>query len=381
MAKKIQRSVSRPRPADDTRSGAAQGRQEKRPSGRRVGYQAVTDFTVQLSTLIRAGIPVVRALKVLEGQTPQGPLRTILGELVEDVSSGTPLSEAMGKHGRAFDSLFAAMIRAGESGGVLDLVLARIAGFRTRAAELRAKVGGAMLYPLVVLLVTVLVVSVVVVWVIPRFTEVFNSFGLELPRLTRGLLAVSDFVVQYWYLVFGAPVVFLFVHFAYMRRAGRYRRFVHGRMLRLPLLGRVLSLAQIAAFARTFGTLVQTGVPHLDALAITRDTTSNDVLAEAVEDVRRVVREGEGIARPMAASGAFDNLVVSMVEVGEQTGELDRMLIDVADAYDAQVTRRLDAFFRVLEPALLVFIAAFVGVVVVALFLPLLELMQGIGSN
>jgi type IV pilus assembly protein PilC len=228
--------------------------------------------------------------------------------------------------------------------------------------------------------VSLLVIITVVVWVIPRFSQVFQGFGIPLPAITRALLAISDAVVTWWYLVFGVPLLLVVVHVLAMRRRGRYRRVMHGIALRLPLLGAVLSQAQISSFARMFGTLVQAGVPHLDALAISRDTASNEVVVEAVEEVRRVVREGEGIARPMEASGVFDPLVVSMVEVGEQTGELDRMLLRVADAYDKQVTRRVDAFFKVLEPALLIVIAAFVAVVVVALFLPLLKLMDGIGG-
>lgn len=383
MAKKLQRNVARPRTAQGPAGATERLASDRgaRQKGRRVAGQAVTEFTIQLATLIRAGIPVVRALKVLEGQTAEGPLKVIVGELVADVSAGTPLSESMAKHGRAFDPLYTSMIRAGESGGVLDLVLNRIAGFRARAAELRAKVSGALIYPSVVFAVALLVVAVVVVWVIPRFSEVFRSFGISLPQITNILLSVSDFVVVYWYVVFGLPVVLGVLHVFAMARGGRYRFFVHGLKLRLPLLGTVLTQSYVAAFARTFGTLVQAGVPHLDALSISRDTTGNDVLYAAIEDVRRVVREGEGIARPMADSGVFDDLVVSMVEVGEQTGELDRMLLEVADAYDAQVTRKIDAFFKVLEPALLVVIAAFVGFVVVALFLPLLSLMQGIGGS
>jgi type IV pilus assembly protein PilC len=176
--------------------------------------------------------------------------------------------------------------------------------------------------------------------------------------------------------VFGVPIALVFLHLWLMTRPGKYRLFVHGLLLRIPLLGAILSQSLTAAFARTFGTLLQAGVPHLDALGIVRDTSSNDVLSDAVETIRRTVREGEAISRPMETTGVFDDLVCNMVDVGEQTGELDRMLLRVAEAYENQVSRRIDAFFKVLEPALLIVMAVFVGFIVMALFLPLMKIMS-----
>jgi type IV pilus assembly protein PilC len=336
----------------------------------------VTEFTVQLATLSSSGIPIVRALTILEGQARPGPFKDVLGDLVEDVSSGTPLSEAMEKHGRAFDRLYSAMVKAGEAGGVLDKVLERLATYRERAAALRSKVVNALIYPLVIVIVALVVISAVIVFVIPRFRQIFDSFGVELPGLTQVLLNSSSFAVSYWYGVFGLPIGLVFLHLVLMGRPGGYRRFVHGLMLRIPLLGAILLQSLTAAFARTFGTLLQAGVPHLDALGIVRDTSSNDVVSDAVETIRRVVREGEAISRPMEESGVFDDLVCNMVDVGEQTGELDRMLLRVADAYENQVTRKIDAFFKVLEPALLIVMAVFVGFIVMALFLPLMKIMS-----
>jgi len=374
MAKKLQRKVVKKGPAeasDGGRPGPAKG-----AKGRRVSAQSVTEFTVQLSTLSSSGIPIVRALSILEGQARPGPFKDVLGDLVEDVSSGTPLSEAMEKHARAFDHLYSAMVRAGESGGVLDTVLERLATYRERAAALRSKVINALIYPLVIVIVATGVISAVIVFVIPRFRQIFDSFGVELPGLTQVLLDISSFAVNRWYVVFGLPLTLLFLHFFLMGRPGGYRTFIHGWMLKIPMLGSILKQSLIAAFARTFGTLLQAGVPHLDALGIVRDTSSNDVLADAVEEIRRVVREGEAIARPMEEVGVFDDLVCNMVDVGEQTGELDRMLLRVADAYENQVTRRIDAFFKVLEPALLIVMAIFVGFIVMALFLPLMKIMS-----
>jgi type IV pilus assembly protein PilC len=324
---------------------------------------------------------VVRALTILEGQTRPGPFKDILAELAEDVSGGTPLSEAMAKHTGCFDELYSSMVRAGEAAGILDRILTRLAAFREKAAEIRGKIVNAMIYPAILTFVAVAVVSAVVVFVIPRFQEIFDSFDVELPDTTRVLLDVSEFATQRWYLVFGLPIVLVILHFVVLARSEGYRYRIHGLVLRIPLLGGLLRQSLVARFARTFGTLVEAGVPHLDALGIVRDATANAVLAQGVEDVRRTVREGEGIARPMADTGLFDDIVTNMVDVGEETGELDSMLLKVADAYERQLDRRIDAVFKFLEPALLLFMAVVVGFIVIALFMPLLEIMNSINTQ
>jgi type IV pilus assembly protein PilC len=382
MAKKIQRAA--PRPAGATAPSptpAAQdtGTRPKRRGGR-VSVTTVTDFTIQLATLTEAGIPIVKSLTILEGQTRPGPFKEILKELVEDVSAGTPLSESMAKHPRVFDKLYSSMVKAGEAGGVLDRVLNRLAVILEKAAAIRSKVVGALIYPSVIVAVAICVVSAVIVFIIPKFQEIFRSFKIQLPGMTQILLNVSRFTVDYWWLVFGLPVALFVAHVIMMRRSYPYRFRVHGLMLRIPVLGGVISKAYIASFASTFGTLIQAGVPHLDALGIVRDATRNEVLAKAIDDIRKTVREGEGIARPMGETQLFDDLVVNMVDVGEATGELDKMLLKVADAYEIQVDRRINAMFKLVEPALLIFVAIFVGFIVVALFLPLLEIMNQVGN-
>jgi len=378
MAKRIQRSAPAAARAPAV-AGAGAPPQRARRRGR-VSKQVVTEFTTQLSTLSGAGIPIVKALTILEGQTRPGPFKAVLQELVEDVSAGTALSESMAKHPAVFDSLYSSMVRAGEAGGVLDRVLLRVAAFREKAAQIRSKVVGAMIYPAVVAFVALAVVSAVIVWIIPKFKDIFDSFDAELPGMTRTLLELSGFAVSFWYLVFGLPVALLVLHGALLRRSHGYRYRVHSLLLRLPLLGAVLSKSLIAAFARTFGTLIEAGVPHLDALSIVRDTSGNEVLVEGVEHIRRTVREGEGIARPMGESRVFDDLVVNMVDVGEATGELDRMLLQVADAYETAVDRRIEALFKLVEPALLIAMAAVVGFIVVALFMPLMTIMNQLGT-
>jgi type IV pilus assembly protein PilC len=222
--------------------------------------------------------------------------------------------------------------------------------------------------------------SAVIVFVIPSFKEIFKSFRVDLPRVTQVLLDISDFVMGYWYLCFGLPLLLFVGHTVLMSRPGAYRFRVHGLYLKLPIIAPVVRTSLVAGFTRTFGTLIQAGVPHIDALEIVRDSTGNDCLRAAVEEVRRTVREGEGLARPMGETGLFDDLVVNMVDVGEETGELDAMLVKVADAYEKQVDRRIDAMFKLLEPLMLVLIAAMVGFIVIALFMPLLEIMTQLGQ-
>lgn len=378
MAKKLQRS-SRERTPRAASPGARPSGGGKR-RGSRVPGQVVSDFTVQLATLSEAGIPIVKALTILEGQTRPGPFKQVLQELVEDVSAGTPLSEAMAKHERVFDRLYASMVRAGEAGGVLDRILTRLAAFRENAAQVRARVTAALIYPSVIVVVAVAVVSAVIVWVIPKFEEIFNSFSISLPGITQLLLDISSFTVKYWYLVFGIPLLMFIMHGILMRSRQGYRYQVHRLLLKLPVTGAVMSRTLTANFSRTFGTLIEAGVPHLEALAIVRDATANEVLMAGVESIRRTVREGEGIARPMGETGLFDDLVTNMVDVGEATGELDKMLIKVADAYEVQVQRKIDAMFKLIEPVLLIVVAIFVGFIVVALFMPLMEIMSQVGN-
>jgi type IV pilus assembly protein PilC len=380
MAKRIQRRA----PAANTRAAPSGGQTgagpTKRWRGGRVKGGLITDFTVQLSTLSEAGIPMVKALTILEGQTRSGPFKEVLAELAEDVSGGAPLSEAMGKHGRCFDHLFTAMVRAGEMGGILDTILQRIADFREKAAEIRGKIVNAMIYPAILSLVAVGVVSAVIVIVIPKFEEIFRTFKIDIPRMTQILLDVSYVATTYWYLVFGLPILLTILHVMLMTRSENYRRRIHGLILRIPFIGPLTRASLISRFSRTFGTLIQAGVPHLDALSIVRDATSNLVLADGVEHIRRTVREGEGIARPMGETGLFDDLVTNMVDVGEETGELDNMLLKVADSYEKTVDRRVDAVFKFFEPMLLILMAFVVGFIVIALFMPLLKIMDSIGS-
>lgn len=340
----------------------------------------LAQVTRTLATLTDAGLPVVKALTILEGQQRPGPVKRVLRTIVEDVSSGTSLSEAMGKHPRQFDRLFVNMVRAGEASGELDAILNQLAEYLEKSQAVRDRIKGASIYPAVVLVVAVTLLVVIFLLVIPKFEVIFDSFQIELPWQTTTLISASRFIVAHWYVVFGVPIAIWFAHWFAMKRIPKYRKAMHGLALRLPLVGGLVRKILVARFSRTFGTLVGSGVPHLEGLDIVRNSIGNDRVSEAVESVRVRVREGEGLAVPMGESKVFDDVVVNLVSVGEATGELDRMLLRVGEAYDEEVSRRLDAVFKVFEPALLVGMAGVVGFIVIALFLPLLKIMDTLGQ-
>ena len=375
MPAKLQRQVAAPpRPAGARAAPAASLR------GRAVAARLLVEFTVQFATLLEAGVPVLRALQILEARLEKGVFKRVLGAVAEDVASGTPLSEALAKHGRVFDRLYTNMVRAGEAGGVLDTILKRLAEYLERMQSIRDRTKSALLYPTVVLGIATLVLTVVFLVVIPKFEEIFATLDAELPGPTRFLIGFSRFVVRDgWMILVAFLAAAVGLRIAYVR-AFAFRRLLHGRMLHLPLVGRLVSRAVVARFSRTFGTLLSSGVPHLDALGIVRGAIGNEVVAGAIEHVRDRVREGEGLATPMGASGVFDELVVNMVDVGEQTGELDRMCLKVVDAYDVEVSRSPDGLFKVLEPMLLVGMAVVVGFIVISLFLPLLSILEKLGQ-
>lgn len=382
MATKIQRkSPAAEAPRKPQSRDVDEGAPKRKFFQRRIPAGLLTEFTINLSTLSDAGIPIVRALSILEGQLRPGPFKKVLGDVRDEVESGTAMSEAMKKHPAAFDRLYCNMVKAGETGGALDSILMRLAVFMERTRAIRDKAKGAMTYPIVVIIVAVLVIAIVFTFVIPKFREIFDSFDIELPDLTKALIGASDFVVQWWWAVALGIVIPLFAFRALVRAVYGFRLFVHKMMLRLPVAGIMIERLIVARFSRTFGTLISSGVPHLEALDIVRGATGNEVLRRAIEGVRTSVREGEGIAEPLGESGVFDDMVTNMVDVGEETGTLDVMLLKIADAYEAEADRRIEVFFKILEPALLVLMAVVVGVIVAALFLPLLGIMEQLSKR
>lgn len=340
-----------------------------------VSTKQITQFTTQLSILQDAGLPIVRSLKILEGQMKPCMLKNILGQVTEDVESGSSLSEAMGRHPKAFDKLYVNMIKAGEAGGVLDTILQRLATFLEKAQALKRKVIGASIYPIAVMTVAVGIVAGIMVWVIPSFKKVFADLNQTLPALTTLLLNISDACAKYWYLIPGIPA-FLIITMKMMGKNKAGKLLLDKAKLHLPLFGNIIRKAVISRFTRTLGTLITSGVPILEALAIVKNAIGNEVIANAVQNVHDSIREGESIAEPLAQTGVFDDIVINMIDVGEETGELDKMLAKIADNYDAEVDAAVSALMSILEPAMIIGLGGTIGFIVIALFLPLIDLIK-----
>jgi type IV pilus assembly protein PilC len=396
------------------------------------GSKVVTTFTRQLSILQDAGLPIVRSLKILEGNAKPGKLKNALTDVVEEIEAGSTLSEAMSKSPKMFNRLYVNMIKAGEAGGALEIILQRLADFQERAEALKRKVKGAMIYPAVVITVAVGILVFIMLKIVPVFTKMFTEFDLELPQATQLLIAMSEWVVKAWFLIPLIPVgIFLTIKLV--------RKFRHGRIgwdmfvLKIPIMGLLIEKNIMARTTRTLGTLVASGVPILEGLQITRDTSGNAVFERLYGKVAEAIREGDPIAKPLRAystlgfhpmclffwffAGALpgmlvmvlpgmaliglymaggvggllclmylvkmkarvvDDLVVNMVDVGEETGELDTMLYKVADTYDDEVKVMTESLTSLMEPVIIVFLGFAVGFIVISLFLPLVSMIQGL---
>jgi type IV pilus assembly protein PilC len=347
-----------------------------------VPRKQLVGFTRQLSTLQDAGLPILRSLQILEQQQRPGLLKAIIGGVGDDVEGGGSLSEAMSKYPKAFDKLYCNMISAGEAGGVLDLILARLADFMEKAAKLKKKVIGAMIYPIVVISIAIGVVSMIMIFVIPKFKQIFMDFKLKLPAPTQLLLTISDFFAnQYgWAYLLAAPfVITVGLKLIRMSDTGRYATDVV--KLKIPIMGSIIGKTSIARFTRTLGTLISAGVPILDAINITRETSGNEVYSRALLKVHDAIREGESMADPLRATKVCDAIVINMIDVGEETGDLDKMLLKVADNYDSDVDVLVGSLISILEPVMVVVLGVIVGFIVVALFMPMISLIEGISSQ
>jgi type IV pilus assembly protein PilC len=385
MPKKLQRKIPVPKATTAvavSQAGGAAARGGGFFTRNRVTARVLAEFTSQLAVLLNAGIPITKSLRILEGQMPPGGMKRIAAGLVEDVEGGTPLSEAMQKHDTVFDPLYTNMVRAGEAGGVQEEILNRLSGFLTQSEAIKSRIKGALAYPIAILTVALLVLLLVFAFVIPKFKQVFESQGQKTMHWTTEIvIAIGEHLKVWWWTYLVAAVLLVVLHRLLMTKVLGYRSFMHRTALRVPLFGRLVHKSLVARFARTFGTLIQSGVPHLDALDILQASTSNVHMKAAVGDVQTSIREGAGFAVPMGESGMFDDIVVNMVDVGEQTGELDRMLAKVADRYEIEVDRTIETTFKLIEPILLVFLAVAVGFIVFALFMPLLQMMQQMGRR
>jgi type IV pilus assembly protein PilC len=330
-------------------------------------------FTRQFSVLQDAGLPVLRSLKILEGQMKPGVLKNALIDVVDDIEAGSTLSEAFAKHPKCFDRLYVNMVKAGEAGGALEVILQRLAQFKEKAQSLKRRVTSAMIYPIVVILVATAILGFILYFIIPKFKKIFMDFGVELPKITLILLTVSDWVVDYFYVIPLFPICFwLFCKLLRKNRSGAY--FLDKVKLMLPVMGGIIEKSTVARTMRTLGTLVASGVPILEGLAIVRETSNNAVFERAFQKVIDSIREGDTIAQPLKEARVVDDMVVNMIDVGEETGDLDTMMNKIADVYDEEVDTLVEGLVSLLEPLMIVFLGGTIGFIVIALFMPLIKL-------
>jgi type IV pilus assembly protein PilC len=347
-----------------------------------VKSKVLTTFTRQLATLVDAGLPLLRGLRVLEKQEKNATLKSIIAELALAIEGGSTFSEALAQHPKVFNRLFINMVKAGELGGVLEVVLNRLAEFMEKAQKIKGKVIAAMFYPVAVLVVATAILLILMVKVVPSFKQVFEGMleGSQLPAFTRLVLGISEAIKDHIVVSSGIVAAFVVVFLLFIRT--KFGRHVWDKFkLKMPVLGPVVSKVAISRFTRTLGTLVSSGVPILQALTIVKETAGNVIVSNAVSQVHESVKEGETITAPLEASGVFPPMVISMVDVGEQTGALPEMLLKIADNYDEEVDNAVAAMTSLLEPIMIVFLAVVVGSIVIAMFMPLIELMNRVGDT
>jgi type IV pilus assembly protein PilC len=348
----------------------------------KVKSKVLTAFTRQLATLVDAGLPLLRGLRVLEKQEKHPTLKKVIGEIALSIEGGSTFSEGLAQHPKIFNRLFVNMVKAGELGGVLEVVLARLAEFMEKAQKIKGKVVAAMFYPVAVLVVATAIMFVLMTLVIPKFKEVFVGLGngRPLPAFTLFVMGVSDMIVKHIGMT-ALGVIILVICFILFKKTKFGQRFTDKVKLKMPVVGPVVSKVSISRFTRTLGTLVSSGVPILQALTIVKETSGNVIIANAVGAVHDSVKEGETITAPLEASGVFPPMVISMVDVGEQTGALPEMLLKIADNFDEEVDNAVAAMTSLLEPIMIVFLAVIVGSIVIAMFLPLIDLMNTMGGD
>ncbi len=354
-----------------------------------VKSRQLTLFTRQLSTLQDAGLPLLRSLQILEGQLKPCKLKNVLMDVCEDVEGGMSLSESMAKHPKAFDRLYTKMVAAGEVGGVLDVILQRLSEFMEKAQKLKRKIKGAMVYPVAVILIAMVILAGIMYFIIPKFKDIFLDFEIELPGLTLWLINTSAWVAGtagpnqavpgvVWLAV--APVL-VFIGVKLLRKTPFGRAAFDLALLRLPIMGTLIRKSCVARFTRTLGTLVSAGVPILEAIQITAQTSGNWVFERALMKVHDSIREGETFAGPLRETKTCDALVVNMIDVGEETGDLDTMLAKIADTYDEEVDVAVSSLVSLLEPVMVIVLGGMVGTIVIAMFLPMVKMIESLNRT
>ncbi len=349
----------------------------KKPKRGHIKMRDIVILTRQFSTMINAGLPLVQTMTILAEQSENKVLSEIMRKVVFDVESGNTVADALGKHPQAFSGLYVNMVAAGEAGGILDTILMRLATFMEKNDALIRKVKGAMIYPSVIMSVAAIAVTVLLIFVIPVFENLFASAGLALPLPTRIVMGASRFLKGYWYVVMATIGVAVFMFRKY-NATSNGKLNVDRFLLRVPVLGDVLRKSAVSRFTRTLGTLISSGVSILDGLEITAKTAGNRVVQDAIMESRSSIAGGDTIAAPLKKSGVFPPMVISMISVGEQTGGLDEMLSKIADFYDEQVDTAVSNLLSLLEPIMIVFLGVVVGGMVVAMYLPIFDMINAV---
>jgi type IV pilus assembly protein PilC len=343
----------------------------------RVKTRYIVIFTRQFATMINAGLPLVQSLTILADQTENKLLQEVTKAVVHDVESGNTLADAFSKHPRAFSSLYVNMVAAGEAGGILDTILLRLATFLEKSDALIRKVKGAMIYPTVIFSVAFIAIAVLLIFVIPTFQSMFASVNLELPLPTRVVIGMSHILIGFWWAIAGTAGGIVFALKRYYATTDGQRR-IDGMLLKAPVLGDILRKSAVSRFTRTLGTLISSGVSILDGLEITAKTAGNMVIHDAVMESRQSIAGGETISAPLAKSRVFPPMVISMIAVGEQTGGLDEMLTKIADFYDEEVDVAVSSLLSLMEPVMIVVLGVLVGGMVVAMYLPIFDMMNAV---
>ena len=348
----------------------------------RIKTKVLTQFTRQLATLVNAGLPLMRGLEVLKRQMKDPQMKDALEGITENIAAGGTFSEALTAYPKIFDNLYINMVKAGEAGGVLEVVLGRLAEFAEKAEKIKNKVKGAMIYPCVVLVAAVGITWFLLVMVIPKFKQVFNDMlgGASLPAITEMVIQASEFM-QHNGLMIGAVVFAIIVIFKIVGKTEKGAYFFDVLKLKMPVTGTLAQRSAVSKFTRTLGTLLSSGVPILQSLSITRDTTGNRVLMNAIQNVHDAVKEGESMTQPLASCKVFPPMVVSMVEVGEETGALADMLTRIANTYDDEVDNAVAGMTAAIEPALIIVLAVVVGTIVIAMFLPMIKIISSVSGG
>lgn len=344
----------------------------------KVTSKDVSIFAQMFSVMMGAGVPLVRCLSILQGQTENMAFSKVILTIRSDVEGGSTLSAALAKHPRVFDTLFVNLVRAGEAGGILDGILKRLASYLESSEALKSKVKGALTYPVVILSIAGLVVLALIMFVLPQFKSIFESMNVELPFITQFLLQLSDMLVDWWFVII--PCIFV-IPWAIMEffRTEKGAKLYDTYILKMPAIGGMMRKMAVARFTRTLGTMITSGVPILQALEVTAATAGNVVIKEAVDSTRNSIREGESIAEPLKNSSVFPPMVVQMISVGEETGELDKMLMKIADFYEVEVDNAVKGLTSIIEPVVIVFMGLIIGGIVMAVFMPMLTLVNGAG--